>query len=270
MLLFRACAAVEREVTWDDQNHVLYSNCEEAWEVFEGIIKDLEDAIGGIATGTLHYQMALSGSNNFRRTICPGYKAGRSRKPLCYAQLVEKVLREHPALIVDSLEGDDLLGIWATNGRASNPIIVSDDKDLQQIPGSLFRQGECRQITPEQADYFWMFQTLTGDATDGYMGLPGCGPVTATKLLQGEAPLSILWERVVEAYEAKGLSAEDALLQARLARILRVEDWDTEKKEVILWDPERHSTKTTLLISKTELSDPPMNGQQCEPKSIPA
>jgi hypothetical protein len=40
-----------------------------------------------------------------------------------------------------------------------------------------------------------------------------------------------------EAYEKKKLTAEDALRNARLARILRWDDWDRKKKEPILWRP---------------------------------
>ena len=47
----------------------------------------------------------------------------------------------------------------------------------------------------------------------------------------------ILWKGVVETYFTKGLTEGDALIQARLARILRHEDYDYKKKEPILWTP---------------------------------
>ncbi|NIP35027.1 MAG: exonuclease, partial [Thermoplasmata archaeon] len=34
-------------------------------------------------------------------------------------------------------------------------------------------------ITKVEADRFWMKQTLMGDKTDGYDGIPGVGPKTA-------------------------------------------------------------------------------------------
>lgn len=46
-----------------------------------------------------------------------------------------------------------------------------------------------------------------------------------------------LWHAVKTAYESKGLTEADAIKQARLARILRNEDWDAVKKEPILWTP---------------------------------
>jgi DNA polymerase-1 len=45
------------------------------------------------------------------------------------------------------------------------------------------------------------------------------------------------WKAVVRTFEAKGLTADDALVQARLARIVRDSDWDSEKMEVKLWTP---------------------------------
>ena len=146
---------------------------------------------------------------------------------------------------MDTLEADDLLGIWQTRGDYDKSIIVSEDKDLKTIPGWLYRQGKLEEISEQHANYNWMMQTLTGDATDGYSGLPGTGPKKAEKIphealdglgsMQLAPALTYMWDHVVAAYEKAGLAVEDALLQARLARILRASDWDGQKQEVILW-----------------------------------
>lgn len=240
ILLFRAAAAVEREVRWDDVNHVLYSNADEVWSAINTQIKGYREALGD---HPMHF--ALTGSQNFRRNLWDGYKGGRSRKPLCYGAVRERLISEMNARFVDCLEADDLLGIWATQGKLKDPVIVSLDKDLRTVPGTLWRppanrdqEPVIREISEAEADYFWMMQTLTGDVTDGYTGLPGCGPKTAEKVLgSGETTIGELWARVTKAYEAKGLSEDDALLQARLSRILRASDWDSTKKEVKLWKP---------------------------------
>lgn len=237
MLLYKACAAVEREVRWDDDNHVLFSNAEEAYEAFQHSLNKLFLDITPLTSGIPAYRIAFSGGNNFRRKLYPEYKAGRGLKPLCYSHLLGLILDAEPAYRIDTLEGDDLLGIWATNGKCHNPIIVSGDKDLKTIPGYLFNNGIIAHVSQDLADYNWLTQTLTGDSTDGYPGLPGCGPVTAEKLLKTPPTLERLWEAVVKAYEAKGLTEDDALLQSRLARILRASDWNSERKEVKLWKP---------------------------------
>jgi DNA polymerase-1 len=89
----------------------------------------------------------------------------------------------------------------------------------------------------EEADKHFLMQCLTGDLTDGYSGLKGYGPKTAEKLL-GQRPA---WSLVEKAYLDAGLTKEDALTQARLARILRWEDWDAKKKKPILYTGASHA-----------------------------
>ncbi len=59
------------------------------------------------------------------------------------------------------------------------------------------------------------------------------GPKTASRLLDEAAN----WDTVVNAYEKAGLTEEDALVQARVARILRASDYDQSTQEPILWTP---------------------------------
>jgi len=44
-----------------------------------------------------------------------------------------------------------------------------------------------------------------------------------------------MWPVVVAAFEKQGLTEDDALVQARLARILRPNDYDGES--ITLWQP---------------------------------
>lgn len=233
-LIYTAAAAAEHETRWDADNHVLASNFHEVMDIFRRLVETKEHFIGQWLGGPIKFEKryALTGSNLFRSALWPDYKAGRSRKPLCYWDVVSELLNHYDAMRVDGLEADDLMGIWATNGRAKNPIIVSEDKDLMTIPSLLWRQETLHEIDEREADRNWLRQALSGDPTDGYPGCPGIGPKTAEKFLENG------WEGVVAAYEKAGLSADDALLQARLARILRASDWDSDKKEVKLWVPE--------------------------------
>ena len=45
------------------------------------------------------------------------------------------------------------------------------------------------------------------------------------------------WKTVVKAFTDKGMTEYDAILNARLAKILTIDDYDTEKQEPILWTP---------------------------------
>jgi DNA polymerase-1 len=232
-LLFVATAACERDVRWDVDNHVLFSNREEAYALFKTRLDKIVERLKGTRVF-----LAFTGSDNFRRKISSGYKAGRPRKPLCYWDLFQQISEDYTVRRYEQLEADDVMGIWQTSGKFKDSIIVSDDKDLMTIPGRIYRQGAIVHVDEPQANLNWMVQTLVGDVTDGYPGCPGVGAVTAARLLDdGTLDLATLWGTVVATFEGKGLTAEGALMQARLARILRASDWDSEKQEVKLWTP---------------------------------
>jgi len=127
--------------------------------------------------------------------------------------------------------------------------------------------GDCiRRITPEEADRFHLVQALAGDPTDGYGGCPGVGVETAKRILEADPHILVEtdhafksgkrkgetekrwvkqqgdytpWETIVSYYAKAGLSEEEALTQARVARICRNTDYDFKKREVILWEPQK-------------------------------
>ncbi|MBB4039127.1 DNA polymerase-1 [Microvirga flocculans] len=241
--LYRGCVAVEHEVKWDEENWVLFSNEEEAYKTVTASFENLKEKFS-----TDKVRIAFSEGVSFRKNLYPAYKTNRAevRKPMCYFQVRDRLMADFPSLKVDGLEADDLLGIWATRDDGDY-IIVSQDKDLKTIPNTRVYSGsgdEVVETTQESADYFWLYQTLIGDTADGYPGCPGIGPKKAEALLHIDGavvPPSVAWERIVHAYEKQGLSEDDALVQARLARILRSSDWDATNKEVILWTPTSNS-----------------------------
>ena len=51
----------------------------------------------------------------------------------------------------------------------------------------------------------------------------------------GQCPNCKEWNTLVEEYKRNNLTEKDALLQARMARILRNQDYDFKKKKPILW-----------------------------------
>lgn len=187
----------------------------------------------------------FTGQRNFRKTILPSYKANRvSGKPPDYWTTVEAVTDQFPTQVVNGLEADDLMGILATtDAYAGNAIILSQDKDMKTIPGRFLNPviGQTRPtvITQDEADHWWLMQTLMGDTTDNYKGVPGCGPKKAAAILgaPGRTPVETLWPKVAHAYREAKINAEDALTQARCARILRRSDYDKTTKEILLWHP---------------------------------
>jgi DNA polymerase-1 len=133
---------------------------------------------------------------------------------------------------MDSLEADDAMGIYATKNPGN--CIVSPDKDMKQIPGKLFNLDESFTITKEQGARWHLEQTLAGDSTDGYSGVPSIGIKRAQTLFDQKG---YSWKTVVDAFKEKDLDEEVALTNARLARILTAEDYDFEQKQPILWSP---------------------------------
>ena len=231
LYLYRACAASEEETDWGDDIWSLSTDLKVAKRLFSDQINRFKQLFN-----TDHAILAISDKENFRKEIEPTYKGVRkkTRKPLGYAEMVEWVRNNYTAHSEPLLEADDVLGILST-APGANTIIISDDKDMKSIPGRLYRPAtdERMKITKDQADWWFFRQTLTGDAVDGYGGCPTVGEKTAEKIL-GPRPT---WQTVVNAFVKQGLTAEDALKQARLARILRCEYWDVDRRLVNLWTP---------------------------------
>lgn len=181
------------------------------------------------------YVICLSDEKNFRKNISPEYKENRARlrRPVVLRP-VRKWLIDEGAVVYPDLEGDDVMGIMATDPRkTTETIICSIDKDMQTIPGLLFFEEKLQTITEEEARYHHFYQTLIGDTIDGYKGCPGVGAVTASKALKKDCS----WATVVDLFEKAKLTEEDALKQAQMARILHWTDYDHEKGEPILWTP---------------------------------
>jgi DNA polymerase-1 len=89
-------------------------------------------------------------------------------------------------------------------------------------------------VNEDDGDQWHLIQTLAGDQTDGYSGAPGYGVKTAIKLFEEEG---YTWETVVKAFERKNLTEDDALMNARLAKILQVEDYDFTNRQPFFWQP---------------------------------
>ena len=228
-IVYKSCAAAETELDWSDDTILVTSNFNDAYSATIRELTKLRDQFGAFTPLILFF----SDVKNFRKEILPEYKGHRNRKKPCgYKRVINKLKTEFEVIIMPTLEADDAMGIYATKHPGN--IIVSPDKDMRQIPGSVYNLDETFTITKDSGAAWHLIQCLSGDQTDGYGGVPGIGVKRAETLFNKEG---YSWKTVIKAFTDKGLTEYDAILNARLAKILTIDDYDTEKQEPILWTP---------------------------------
>lgn len=264
IVAYMATAANQKTWQWDDETVSTDADFKaakrQARDVIDGFMADLD---GDELIVCLSDDFA-----NFRREVYPAYKGNRRtvERPVHLYDLKAWLSERYPTQTRPRLEADDVMGILATEpAPGEDRIIVSADKDMQTVPALLYRPNEdkpkVRQVTPEEADRFHLWQTICGDPTDNYPGCPGAGPkaaasaideflgvipVTRTLLRGPRAGTEVTewkpkefaapWPALVSLYHKAGLGETDALVQARCARILRYGEWD---RRPILWNPPR-------------------------------
>ncbi len=249
MILYPAIAKATTEAEFDGEWIGPYVNLDVAKaNIFAAIAGLMERA------GCMDVVCCLSDhGGNWRKTIYPSYKQSRTgKKPYGWLQLEAWIKETWTTQTFRNCEADDALGILATmkgGFLTGDTVVVSDDKDLRTIPGYFMtiRGEEAPElITTREADLWHLKQSLMGDRVDDYPGCPSYGPKTSDKLLDpisadipvwSDDAVAICWRAVAIAYEKKGILEEDALVQARVARILRASDWNQDTEEVILWTP---------------------------------
>lgn len=194
--------------------------------------------------------LSCPSEDNWRLSILPTYKGNRKGKdkPLLLVAMRQHLEDNHECIMADTLEADDILGILATSDkkfRSYKKVMVSEDKDLRQIPALLFNpaKDEKPKLLDSWACMEWhMTQVLTGDRVDNYFGCPGVGPVKAERILENCSSFIEMWQRVVETYESKDLTEADALVQAQVSRILQASDYNFDTRKVTPWQPPKLST----------------------------
>lgn len=201
---------------------------------------------------------------NFRKQFDPTYKSNRKDavKPELLMVAKEYMYEEYRSFIRPRLEADDVMGILATRPsllgkNVTDVVIVSEDKDMRTIPARVYNPNHADlgilRISKLDAIKFHLWQVITGDTTDGYAGVKGVG--MGGKYEDGtfvEGPRSLgsfahdcicsttpleAWDNVLGAYASKGLTEDDAIHQAILARILWADDYNMKTQGIKLWNP---------------------------------
>jgi hypothetical protein len=227
-IVYKACAGSEVDIDWGDDVILVTSRFSEAYKSVERELYHIATDLGCFDDSILFF----SDSVNFRKSIDPTYKGHRNRKKPCgYRRVINKLKEDYHVVVMPTLEADDAMGIYAT--KEQGHIICSPDKDMRQIPGELYDLSDgVVTITPEEGKRWHFIQTLAGDQTDGYGGVPGFGIKRAISFFEENG---YTWDAVVEAFASKGLDESVALQNARLAKILQHSDYDFTNQCVKLW-----------------------------------
>lgn len=228
-LVHRATETWQEETWWPGSDNTRTAACN-----VDAAVGDIVDAIETLSTAVgataVRVVVGPHEKDYFRCKLWPAYKTHRRRcdSPvglhIVKARLVAR-LAEQAIVAPSYLEADDVLGMLMTEPGfpldCTERVLWSIDKDMKQIPGLHYDEetGKVSNITRLQGDYHHLYQTLTGDTSDGYPGCPGVGPVNAARLLEGD--WIGWWSAVVGAFKKAKQTEADALLQARVARILR-------------------------------------------------
>jgi 5'-3' exonuclease len=215
---------------------------------------------------------------SFRNDLFPGYKTSQGVASDLLAQF--PLAKEAVAAIgvvvwpMVEFEADDALASAATRFRSEpgvdQVVICSPDKDLAQVVSG--NQVVCwdrrRGIMYDEAAVLAKFGVrpgsipdwlaLVGDAADGYPGLPGWGPKSATAVLSRYEHLESIPEdhgrwglglaRALRLAESLRAHQEDVLLYRRLATLRQ----DVPLQERIL-DLEWHGAQDRLKLLCREL-----------------
>lgn len=206
------------------------------------LVKESMNALLEYLGGTLEVWLSPDDGSNFRKsvaTILP-YKGNRNalNKPTHLPQVRQYLVDNWGAQVAEGEEADDRLGIRQTEERSKGneeSIIVSIDKDLDQIPGKHYNhvKGKAYEVKEREALRSLYEQILTGDSTDNIRGIAGVGPVTAKRATEPYTTEHGLaravrdeWRKAYPEGVARegmsSLSADDAMLETgRLVYIRR-------------------------------------------------
>jgi len=247
VLAFEASVIAEESIEWKEEMWTVHADMALAKARIVNRVEEFKEKLQAD-----DIVMALTDRANYRRILNPDYKSNRSksRLPIILKQVKKWIIEEMDGQLWPNLEADDVISILATDKKMDEEtIIVSIDKDFKSVPGIYydFNKDETHHVSQEEADRYHLIQTLTGDATDGYSGVPKVGAVTAKRLLEKEG---YDWDVVKKCYEDVGLTENDALMNAWMARLLQADNYcfrtNTIKK---LWTPRNYQTKDILKIS---------------------
>lgn len=144
-------------------------------------------------------------------------------------------------------EADDAVVYLKTNNYDKYTLCALDKDVLYSIQGSHFNYYSSTKYNIDMKFYtvdkgtalkHHYKQTLTGDTSDGIIGLKGIGPKTADKILNNLVHEADMWDAVIREYTIRNRSEIDAIMNMRLVNMHQVTKLlDNGKVDIQLWKP---------------------------------
>jgi len=186
-LLYKVGFALEDTINWEEEKGEeaelsYYSNITQQLDSIERTVNNIL-----LETGCDDYVLHFTGKGNFRDSNTLGYKQNRVgvRKPTDFDQLSLLVKEEFESTTAIGWEADDEV-VYLKTKYPKKYVLCAIDKDvLYQTVGKHYNYGkqEWITITEKFARWFPYYQTIAGDATDGYKGKFKVGATGAIKAL---------------------------------------------------------------------------------------
>jgi len=235
LVIYKIASSLEEPIDWGNDIWTLHSDLSVGKQLFKQNMEHYKQY-----TKSKEIIVAFSDKKNYRKQLDTEYKSYRKkiRKPVCYQPLRKWVEQNYNFYCLPNLEGDDVIGILATQHYNTNNVIISGDKDMRTIPSwhCFIGDDQLEFVDENKANYNFCLQVLTGDSADGYKGCVGVGAVKANRVLHNKKTIDEMWNAVIEEYERNNQSFEDAYHQAKLARILRKDEYDFATNQPKLWN----------------------------------
>lgn len=187
--------------------------------VLNSILQMIEEGATHIGVATDHI------IESFRNDLWPGYKTGEGIEPALLAQFhpLEEALEAMGVVVwpMTEMEADDALAsaafLLAKEQSVEKICIWTPDKDLAQCVKDDFivqvdrrskiirNAAEIRIKFGVDPQYIPDLLALTGDAADGYPGIPGIGIKGAARLINLYGPIEDFPEEVLSEFREVGL-----------------------------------------------------------------
>lgn len=198
------------------------------WQAGEMIRRILHE------TNAMQYRCFLTGSDNFRYSIYPEYKANRKNipKPKHLQTIREHLVTQWNATVTDGIEADDAMGIAQCSEYDGTSVIASIDKDMLMIPGHHYNfvKMEHRFISPLEGLRNFYLQLILGDKSDNIPGFDGKMRPKVPQFLQPVVDELELCMSEKEMYELVYAMWEDKDMFMKAAQCLYI-----QKKENDVW-----------------------------------